>query len=211
MRPNPDLLGPDAEATASEAVPPSARRRRGAELEDAIFDAVLGELAEVGYGRLTMEGVAARAQTGKQVLYRRWPSRPELVLAAVRARTGSIFDRIPDTGSLRGDAVELMRHLAMRQRELGIEVIRGLLADAADLEPDSLTAINAVTATIIERAARRGEIGTAQVPAYIASVASDLLRYRILTSDQAITDRTIDTLVDGVFLPLVGLHAAGTV
>ena len=184
------------------------RRRRGAELESAIFDAVLSELAEVGYGRLTMEGVAARAQTGKQVLYRRWPSRPELVLAAVRARTGSIFDRIPDTGSLRGDAVQMARHLAMRQRQLGTEVIRGLLADAVNVEPESAAAINAITATIIERAAKRGEIGPAPVPEYICAVGAELLRYRMLISDEPISDETIDTLVDGVFLPLVRFHAS---
>ena len=47
-------------------------RRRGKELEDALYDATLAELAAVGYGGLTMEGIAARARTGKAALYRRW-------------------------------------------------------------------------------------------------------------------------------------------
>ena len=50
--------------------PITAQRRRGPELEAALLDAVWWELAETGYARLTMEGVAARANTGKQVLYR---------------------------------------------------------------------------------------------------------------------------------------------
>src|ERR1022692_411234 len=79
-------------------------RRRGEQLENAIFDAILGELAEVGYHRLTMEGVAARAGTGKGALYRRWPSRESLVLAALRGRLPSL-DEQPDTGSVRGDLV----------------------------------------------------------------------------------------------------------
>ncbi|MEU4746994.1 helix-turn-helix domain-containing protein, partial [Actinosynnema sp. NPDC023658] len=57
-------------------------RRRGAQLEQAILDAAWDELCEVGYARLTIEGVAIRAGTSKSVIYRRWGSRAELALAA---------------------------------------------------------------------------------------------------------------------------------
>ncbi|GAA1697910.1 TetR/AcrR family transcriptional regulator [Fodinicola feengrottensis] len=59
-------------------------RRRGAELEQAIYAAALSELADVGYAQLTMDSVAARAGTGKAALYRRWASKQELLLAALR-------------------------------------------------------------------------------------------------------------------------------
>ena len=58
-------------------------RRRGDVLNSAIFEATLDELAEVGYAKLTMEGVAARAGASKASVYRRWPSRMELALDAV--------------------------------------------------------------------------------------------------------------------------------
>ena len=58
-------------------------RRRGKQLEDALYDAALAELAAVGYGGLTMEGIAARARTGKAALYRRWSSKHDLVQAAL--------------------------------------------------------------------------------------------------------------------------------
>ena len=58
-------------------------RRRGKELEDALYDATLAELATVGYGGLTMEGIAARARTGKAALYRRWTCKHDLVQAAL--------------------------------------------------------------------------------------------------------------------------------
>jgi AcrR family transcriptional regulator len=58
-------------------------RRRGEVLERALYEATLAELAEVGYGRLTMEGIAARAHTGKAALYRRWASKHDLVHAAL--------------------------------------------------------------------------------------------------------------------------------
>ena len=58
-------------------------RRRGEVLERALYEATLAELAEVGYGGLTMEGIAARAHTGKAALYRRWCSKHDLVYAAL--------------------------------------------------------------------------------------------------------------------------------
>jgi len=61
----------------------SRSRRRGEVLERALYEATLAELAEVGYGGLTMEGIAARAHTGKAALYRRWASKGELVRAAL--------------------------------------------------------------------------------------------------------------------------------
>ncbi|HET6737281.1 MAG TPA: helix-turn-helix domain-containing protein, partial [Kribbella sp.] len=59
-------------------------RRRGAALEEAILRAAVEELQEVGYRELTMDGVAARAGTSKNVIYRRWPSRAALCVAAYR-------------------------------------------------------------------------------------------------------------------------------
>ncbi len=56
------------------------------------------EVSEVGYAQLTMEGVAARAGTSKPVLYRRWPNRAALVLAAMRRQVVPISSDIPDTG-----------------------------------------------------------------------------------------------------------------
>src|SRR6202011_4355487 len=58
-------------------------RRRGKQLEDALYDATLAELAAVGYGGLTMEGIAARARTGKAAVYRRWASKHDLVQGAL--------------------------------------------------------------------------------------------------------------------------------
>ena len=184
-----------------------ATRRRGAELEQAIFAAVWAELAEVGYARLTMEGVAARAQTGKQVLYRRWPSRAELVQAAVRARSGSILGRWPDTGSLRGDILAVLGHMAERQRELGVEVMRGLLFDVADFEPASLAEVRGIYTALLERAAGRGEIGPAPVPDSVVDLPGNLLRYRLLIDPAPVTGAELERIADEVYLPLVRAHA----
>lgn len=71
-------------------------------ITSAITDAVLDELAEHGYGRLSMEAVARRAGVGKSALYRRWPSKQDMVIAVLSEFSVPLAE-IPDTGSLRQD------------------------------------------------------------------------------------------------------------
>ncbi len=82
-------------------------------LERAILDAALEQLSTVGWNGLTMEGVAAGAQTGKAAVYRRWPSKEDLVADALRAGLPR-FDSAPDLGSVREDLLELCRQAAGR-------------------------------------------------------------------------------------------------
>ncbi|MFC5834105.1 TetR/AcrR family transcriptional regulator [Nonomuraea insulae] len=69
---------------------------------EAITEAVLDELSEQGYARLSMEAVAKRAGVGKSALYRRWASKQEMAIAVIAEFSGEQV-RVPDTGSLRGD------------------------------------------------------------------------------------------------------------
>ncbi|WP_239154459.1 TetR/AcrR family transcriptional regulator [Amycolatopsis sp. FDAARGOS 1241] len=78
------------------------------EVTNAITEAVLDELAAVGYGRLAMEAVAKRAGVGKSALYRRWPSK-DAMISAVVAEFSVSRATAPDTGSLRGDLIELQQ------------------------------------------------------------------------------------------------------
>src|ERR1039458_6995520 len=81
-----------------------AGRPRDPSRDDAILRAALDGLAELGYDRLSMDEIAARAHAGKGALYRRWPSKGALVVAAVMAwRERAAPLTIPDTGSLTGD------------------------------------------------------------------------------------------------------------
>ncbi|MFD0663561.1 TetR/AcrR family transcriptional regulator [Thermocatellispora tengchongensis] len=69
---------------------------------NAITEAVLDELAEQGYARLSMEAVAKRAGVGKSALYRRWPSKQEMAISVISEFSLAQIE-VPDTGSLRGD------------------------------------------------------------------------------------------------------------
>lgn len=184
-------------------MPGETTRRRGAALEADLLDAAWAELEAVGYAKLTMEGVAARARTGKQVLYRRWGNRAELVIAAMRHRTGSIADRVPDTGTLRGDVLEVLRAGAARQREIGADTLHGLLAEARDVDPSLFGIMREVLGTVVRRAAERGEIPTADLPRRVLTLPVDLLRHEVLLSREPITEVALEEIVDDVFLPLV--------
>lgn len=178
-------------------------RRRGAELEAVLLDAAWDELMDSGYARLTMEAVAARAHTGKQVLYRRWRNRAELVIAAMRHRTGSIVENVPDTGSLREDVLGVLRLMADRFTTLGPDVVHGLLAEAPDLDPEVYTRMSSVMGTIMKRAAERGEIPTADVPDRVLTAPTNLLRHEMLFAREPLPSSALTSLVDDVFLPLV--------
>ena len=179
------------------------RRRRGAELEDAILLAVWEELTAVGYAGLSMEGVAERARTGKQVLYRRWHNRAELVLAAVRHRLTSLADDLPDTGELRGDVLAVLARMAQRRRELGPDVMHGLMAEAGDLDPAVLTIMADAMGTILKRAADRGEIRAGGVPRRVATLPVDLFRHEMLLTPGTLSETAAVEIVDEIFLPLL--------
>src|SRR5690348_11570636 len=93
-------------------------RRRGAELEEALLEAAWQELVAVGYGRFTFEGVAARAGTSRPVIYRRWPQRSDLALAALRHFSRRDAVSVPDTGSLRNDLIQLLTEMSTRRSAL---------------------------------------------------------------------------------------------
>ncbi|MFH9107806.1 TetR/AcrR family transcriptional regulator [Streptomyces albus] len=184
-------------------------RRRGEELEHAILTAALEELAEVGYAGLTMERVAVRARTGKAALYRRWPSRAELVVDACAAQR--FFDaEVPDTGSLRTDVLVVLRLLSARLATSHGDILRGLLTEIMhDPEFARLVRERVHTAgpgpiqILLERAVARGEIAPWIPASRRATVAVDLLRNHYLLHGAPIPDDVITDIVDDVYLPLL--------
>lgn len=93
--------------TVSDGISRKPGRPRSAQADQAIVKATLEELAEVGFEALSIEAVAARAGVGKTTIYRRWPSKDDLVIAAV----ATIHVHVPviDTGNLREDLLALVR------------------------------------------------------------------------------------------------------
>jgi AcrR family transcriptional regulator len=185
------------------------QRRRGAELEQAILDAAWAELHDVGYASLTMEAVAARAGTSKPVIYRRWPSRAALVVAAW-SRQKPVRMNTADTGSLRSDLISLFGHIARRAEGVMSEVIAGVMGEAfrhpevAELLRDRLkNAPQQWIAEIVERAVERGELAPTTVSPRAARVPLDLIRNETITNQGPIPRGTVEELVDDVYIPLL--------
>jgi AcrR family transcriptional regulator len=123
------------------------------------------ELAEVGYGRLSIEAVARRAGVGKTAVYRRWSSKIDMVLEMVSAVAGQSLP-LPDTGTLHGDLEILLRILARAlQHPLASQIIPDLLAEAARNPQIAETLERALRSNqrdigtlLIGRAVERGEL-----------------------------------------------------
>ncbi|MCX2713197.1 TetR/AcrR family transcriptional regulator [Mycolicibacterium sp. J2] len=187
---------------------PSIQRRRGAALESAILDAGWEQLIEAGYERFTIESVAERAATARSVLYRRWPSRRDLLQAVIRRRGEVDVISTPDTGSLRADMLALLTELSERRsRVFGLIAARlGAYYDDAEGSPKELRAWfisegPSIMDTVIERAVARGELAAAP-PARIVTLPVDLVRHEMFMTMAAVPVQTITEIVDDVFLPL---------
>ncbi|MGW8670659.1 TetR/AcrR family transcriptional regulator [Streptomyces niveus] len=194
-----------------------ATRRRGAALEDAILAAAADELRTTGYAGMTMDRVARRAGTNKNAIYRRWPTRAALGVAAYR-RSADAELTVPDTGTLRGDALALLRAANTQWSSPRGALLRDLLSAAGD-DPDLLTLLreqaggsgtDGAWLTLLERAVARGEAAAGAAHPRVASVPMTLLRGEYaLRGLPEVPDEVLTEIVDDVFLPLVRGRATG--
>jgi len=193
------------------------QRRRGEALETALLDAAWAELLQIGYDDLTFEAVATRAGTSRAVLYRRWASKQDLVLAALTHEAAADPVVVPDTGSLRGDVIGLLR-LANEVRVRVVIFVLTRLGDffrEAGTNPAELSAFargdgDIVLADAIRRAVARGEVKPGQISERVARLPIDLFRHELMMTLQAVPDRVIEEIVDDVFMPLVRVGATAT-
>jgi AcrR family transcriptional regulator len=190
-------------------------RRRGEELERAVLDAAWEELVDPGFASLTMESVAARAKTGVAVLYRRWPNKDELVLAALQhyGRTRRI--EIPDTGTLGGDLLALLGNVSDGRTSfttIMTATFAGLLANSgltpAQVRERILDDRPLWSVDIYGRAAERGEIDLDRVPPAVLEMPFQLIRHDLLMTLRPVPPERIRSIVEDLFLPLVAVHMA---
>lgn len=134
-------------------------RRRGQTLENALYEATLNELAAAGYGGLTMEGIAARARTGKAALYRRWPSKRALVQAALLHALPPLPEPRSDRSARENLLTVFTAHcdvLAGKTAFPGMDII-GQLVHEPELRAIFADAVVAPRLRIIESILRTGE------------------------------------------------------
>ena len=189
---------------------PVARRRRGAVLEDALLEATWQELHDVGYAALTIDGVAQRAGTSRPVIYRRWATKADLVLAAVQRALHREAVEVPDTGSLRGDLLTLMRqanHRTAPSAALLAYYLGPYFQETGTTPRDLRASVLGHRTTsideVLDRAAERGEIDAARLSPRMRTLAFDLFRHEALMTLAPVPDEVIEGILDEVFLPLV--------
>jgi AcrR family transcriptional regulator len=199
-------------ASAQTASP----RRRGAVLERAILDAALEQLSTVGWSGLTMEGVAAGAQTGKAAVYRRWPSKEDLVADALRAGLPR-FEESPDLGSVREDLLELCRQARAAMFSRPGFALRSVIHECDNLQAERFHGViigGVVEPTVrllrevVERGIRRGEVRPDAANSYVFDAIPAMMMYRSKVCGSEWSERDIEELIDQLMVPLLRRRGA---
>jgi AcrR family transcriptional regulator len=190
-------------------------RRRGAVLEQAIFDAVFDQIQAVGLGSLTMEGIAARAHTGKAALYRRWNSVEDLVVDALD-KTWPSVELPPDNGDLRSDIEDILgRFVTVVNGPSGgaMQCLMGELDRnhefAKTLHERVLAPRKTLMLAVLQRAADRGDIPASAVTPMICDVGPSMLMHQLLAEGPPIDPAYTIAVVDQIVMPLLRVHQAG--
>jgi len=176
-------------------------------LERALYEATLAELAEVGYGGLTMEGIAARAQTGKAALYRRWCSKHDLVHAA-------LVYALPPVPELRSgrSARENLLTIFTAHRDIlagktafpGLDVVHQLLhePEMRAIFADAVVCPRLkIVESILDAAVDDGDLDPATITPLTARVGPALINHHFLLTGEPPTRRVLAQVVDTVIPP----------
>jgi AcrR family transcriptional regulator len=192
-------------------------RKRDHSRDADILDATLDVLAEVGYLGMTVDMVVARARAGKATVYRRWPSKDDLISEAVaRMKRSQVdLDQLPDTGTLRADLLGLFKPESIDESVRKLKVMAGLasmmqnrpaLAEAAS---DAITEPwAAANRALIQRAVDRGEIAATADIETLCHVVPSMAAYRSLVQQKAFDLAFLVSMIDGVLLPALGVTRA---
>jgi AcrR family transcriptional regulator len=185
----------------------SRSRRRGEVLERALYEATLAELTEVGYGGLTMEGIAARAHTGKAALYRRWATKCELVHAALVFALPPVPE--PRSGRPARDNL-LAMFTSHRDMLAGKTDFPGLYVVQQLLHEPEMRAIFAdavvsprlkIIESILQAAVDSGDIDPATITPLTARVGPALINQHFLLKGEPPNRRDLALIVDTVIPP----------
>ncbi|EEI70967.1 MAG: TetR/AcrR family transcriptional regulator [Lentilactobacillus hilgardii] len=195
-------------------------RRRGKALEDAILDATWQVIHETGYANMTMDDIAKTAHTNKNTIYRRWKTKFDVTTAALRKNVPVKKFTAPDTGSLRGDLIELLAAGVPIVKLIGMKNIKEIARDrlsavqnarqyspkkstekAKQLSTDNLV-VQYVMA-LLNRAYKRGELASdpQTFDVTIMNLPILLILSRVI-SESDYNLQTVVFLVDKILLPV---------
>jgi AcrR family transcriptional regulator len=179
--------------------------------EQAILDAALELLMEVGYDRLSMDALAERAHAGKATIYRHWSGKAQVVTAALhQMKGGQPVGPFPDTGSLRSDLLAALELISCPATEAQADIICGVMsAMRSDPELAELVRTQMIDSKrgefdgVVERAVGRGELPPDRTAALAEELIFALMINRLVVRGQAIDEAYRVHVVDDFVLPLL--------
>ncbi|WP_458042114.1 MULTISPECIES: TetR/AcrR family transcriptional regulator [Bacteria] len=193
---------------------PRPGRKRDHSRDPEILQAAIDILAEEGFDGMTIDMVATRAKAGKATLYRRWPSKAELVLDAIGCMKAADLspDKLPDTGTLRGDLIGMITSRTAEDAERRLRVMAGVAA-LLTREPELTDAASAVLMApritairgLLQRALARGEIRADADLDALAELLPAMAAFRGLVERKPIDREYQISLIDGILLPAAGV------
>lgn len=176
-------------------------RKRSEESRLAILTAALELTAELGYAGLTIDGIAARSGTGKQTIYRWWPSKADVLLEALAVKA-NLFVPIPDEGTYAADLHRfLVASFALGSKPAVADALRALMAQA-QVDPEFrprlqpfLQSRRDALRVLVDRAEARGDLPATPSPDTVADLVFGTLWYRLLATDKPLDESLADELV----------------
>jgi AcrR family transcriptional regulator len=200
-------------STVLETEPSSSRSacstgsRRDAHTE-AILRAALEELADVGYSAFSIESVATRVGIAKTTVYRRYPTKIDLVRSAIRKFVDDAVGDVPDTGSLRGDLVALGNQSAqIAASVLGQSLFRTRLLERVCPELEKMgeefeLEHEQIQRRVAARAIERGELSNEADFVSVVQVLSGAILFRLIIKKRSVDEleitRIVDLLLNGI-------------
>jgi AcrR family transcriptional regulator len=195
---------------------PDVAAHRGRQLDAtrdaALRDAALELLAEIGYDRLSIDAVAARARASKMTIYRRWSGKAELVVDALSSLRKP--REMPDTGSLRGDLAALAGSSDSPDARFDAKLVLGVVSALAR-NPELRQVIREQfigrggvrLRQVFERAVARGEISRDRNLDLLVSILPALVIHHLLIFGELPDPSFSAQVMDELILPLAAAPA----
>ena len=182
-------------------------RPRSADADRAIVRAAVDLIGERGLSGLTVDAVATRAGVGKATIYRRWPSKGDLVIGTLAAALE--YSPVPDRGGLRADLLALAETMAAWLREPRVEGLLPAVVAEASRSPEVRASLGALVddrretaRAVLRRAQRRGELRRGVDVEAVLDLLAGALHFRTMVSREPlgpeIPGRLVDTLLEGI-------------
>jgi AcrR family transcriptional regulator len=180
----------------------AATQPRGDVFVKGVLDVTLQQLAIVGYERLSIPLVAQMAAVNKTSIYRRWPTKKELVREALAVAMIHV-EQAPDTGTLRGDLIALALTVAtFTQSSVGTAIVRIMLAEGGNAEVQALAGTAYAQAgknspwVVLQRAIVRGELKSTIDPSLLLFTIAGAIMHRVFVERRVVPNDYVEQLVD---------------